>query len=192
MNKFSYSLFPSDRKAYVFLVSSDGFLGKKIRIFMKLKNRLLHKPTTNIVNHADLYINGSVIGALAEGIVAKDLGGMYDDGCHRKIYIYEVPLDKENKNILYSWVISKLGTPYEYSNFFNHIYRIIYLALYGREKWLGHTGDHAGHRYFCSEFVSTALTEVMPTFSLSPWDDDPMDLKELCDTKLTYVTTIKF
>ena len=192
MNNFSYSLFPSDNESYVFMVASNGFLGKSIRFFMRIKNKWLNKSTSNLVNHADLYMNGSVIGAIADGIVSKSLSGMYDDGCKRKIYIYRIPLYIEDKVVLQHYISSKIGTPYEYSNLFNHIYRILYMILFGKEKWLGHTHSHARYRYFCSEFVSTALTEVIPGFSKSPWDDDPMDLKELCDKKLIYVKSIKF
>lgn len=194
MNKFTYSLFPGDGDAYAFLVASDGWLGKKIRFFMWLKNKLLKKDTKNLVNHADLFINDTIIGAVKEGIVSTSLAGMYDDGVKRKIYIYKIMASTsiKEKRKLYNWAISKVGTPYEISNIFNHIYRILYIWLKGKEKWIGHTGNHSNSRYFCSEFVTKAINTTIPDFSLSAWDDDPMDLKELCDKKLIFIKTINF
>lgn len=191
MTNITYSKFPNDNNAYVFMVRSYGFLARCIRLFMRLKQKALHKSTVNICNHADIYVGqGVVVGAIKQGIYPKSITGMYDDGKHRDIFVYQIPIDSTMHSILYSWVMNESGKKYEFDNFFNHIYRILYIILKGKEKWIGNRGQGARRVYYCSEFVSTAISQVIPEFSKSPWDDDPMDLKELCENKLKYITTI--
>ena len=133
-----------------------------------------------------------VVGAERRGIYPKSLSAMYDDDKRRYIVVYKVPLTTEQKRLVFNWSMNQAGKKYEFSNFFNQIFRILFIAIKGKEKWLGHRASGAQKKYFCSEFVSTALCQVIPEFSKTPWDDDPMDLKELCDKKLIYITTIKF
>jgi len=191
-NVFPYNVFPNDNKSYVFMVRSYSFLAKAIRFFMRLKQIALGKTTKEICNHADIYVgNDLVVGAERRGVFPKTIRGMYGDGKKRIIYIYSIPLNSSLIGLLRAWSLEQAGKKYEFSNFINQIYRILYIIFKGREKWLGHRGLGAQKRYFCSEFVSTAISQVRPDFSLSPWDDDPMDLKELCESKLIYIKKIK-
>lgn len=192
MNTFPYTEFPNDNRIYVFMVRSYSFLAKCIRFFMRIKQLVLRKSVSEICNHADIYIgDGIVVGAERRGVYPKTVRGIYHDGKRRDIFVYNVPLNSTLSAIVKSWSLEQAGKKYEFSNFINQIYRILYITFKGREKWLGHRGEGAQKRYFCSEFVSTAICQVRPDFSLSPWDDDPMDLKELCESKLIYLTTIK-
>ena len=191
MNNITYNKFPKDKEIYVFMVRGYGFLPQAIRFFMYIKQLALKKTLHKICNHADLCLGHElVIGAERRGVYPKSIWSMYGDGHKRNIYIYKVQMSDENKQILKNWAMNQAGKKYEFSNFINQIYRILYIIFKGKEKWLGHRRSGAQKRYFCSEFVSTALSQVIPDFSETPWDDDPMDLKELCDTKLEYVTTI--
>ena len=99
---------------------------------------------------------------------------MYDDEAKYSIYYIDVPIDVYNN--------LKSNIPKFKNTLFNYIGAIL-------NNVIG-TNFTFNDRLFCSEFVSTALSQVIPDFSETPWDDDPMDLKELCDTKLEYVTTI--
>jgi hypothetical protein len=191
MNDITYSQFPKDKEIYVFLVRANSFLAKSIRLFMYIKQMALKKSLKNICNHADLCLGHElVIGAERRGVYPKSIESMYGDGHKRTIFVYKVQMPDENKQILKNWAMNQAGKKYEFSNFINQIYRILYIIFKGKERWLGHRKEYAQKRYFCSEFVSTALTQVIPDFSETPWDDDPMDLKEICGNKLEYVTTI--
>ena len=190
---FSYTEFPDDNKIYIFMIRSYSFLAKAIRFFMKLKQLATGKSTLDICNHADIYVgNDLVVGAERRGVYPKTIKGMYFDGKKRTIYIYHVPLNNSLVSIIRTWALEQAGKKYEFSNFINQIYRIIYIIFRGREKWLGHRGIGAQKKYFCSEFVSTAICQARPDFSITPWDDDPMDLKELCESKLVFIKKISF
>lgn len=189
---FPYVEFPDDKKIYVFMVRSYGLLAKCIRFFMKIKQLSTGKSITDICNHADIYIgNDLVVGAERRGVYPKTVRGMYNDGKKRDIYVYNVPLNTSLISIIKTWSLEQAGKKYEFSNFINQIYRILYITFKGREKWLGHRGSGAQKKYFCSEFVSTAICQARPDFSLTPWDDDPMDLKELCESKLIFIKKIR-
>lgn len=190
---FSYNDFPDDNKIYIFMIRSYGFLAKAIRFFMKIKQLATGKTTADICNHADIYVgNDLVVGAERRGVYPKTIKGMYFDGKKRTIYIYNVPLNSSLVSIIRTWSLEQAGKKYEFSNFINQIYRILYIVFRGREKWLGHRGIGAQKKYFCSEFVSTAICQARPDFSITPWDDDPMDLKELCESKLVFIKKISF
>lgn len=189
---FPIDQFPDDDQVYLFMVRSDNFLGKGIRFFMWLKQVLLRKQTKHIFNHADLYVmQNTIAGAQRKGIQVRSIHATYCDGRKRTIRMYKVALTPEEITKLRYWVLDQSGKPYEIANFIHHIYRILYLAFKGKEKWIGRTRDFALRKFYCSEFASTAITKFKRDFSLSPWDDDPMDLYELAEEKLIFIKEIR-
>ena len=184
--------FPKDNEVYLFMVRSYNPLGRIIRFFLWIKQKVLRKQSRDLYNHADLCImQNTVVGTTARGVLIRSIGATYGDGKRKEIKVFMVPMDDLMKFTLINWCLDQSGKRYEYVNIFQHLWRILYIILYGREKWIGHTQKHAQDRYYCSEFVSTAITIGLEGFSLTPWDDDPMDLLELAEKKLPYVKDIR-
>lgn len=169
----------------VILVRSFDALAKIIQAGMFTWFIVRGKKPRKVYNHAEIYVNGMVSGALAKGITNRSYKKAFLDGKRRELLFYDMNLSNKQETKLYEFCLDQGGKPYEYINFLRHAIDIFF------GKWKGPKGKKAEKRIYCIEYTAMGINEVIPGSIKKPWRINPIRFKEYCDKHFTLDRTVK-
>lgn len=169
----------------IILERSFGPIARAIHagMFTWLVTRL-RKPQ-KIYNHAEIYINDIVSGALAKGVTNRSYEEAFGDGKRRELLFYDMNLNEEQETKLYEFCIQQEGKPYEYLNFAWHTVRIFSIFFTGTDIWIGKKRKAAMNRIYCIEHGANGVNVAFPKVIKRPWRMNPVEFKEFCDRNFT-------
>ena len=119
-------------------------------------------------NHTDLSIDGLIVGARWNGIVATSYAHAYKK--NPKLERFDIKVTEEEYKKVYDYIISTLGTPYEYSNLINHI-RKVFTGKWKKQK---------NNKVYCIEHTAKAINLIKPGFVENPDSVNPYEFYSLC------------
>lgn len=160
----------------IILVRNFDVLAKIIHLGMLVWYIMKGKKPRKVFNHAEIYVNGMVSGALARGITNRSYKKAFEDGKKRELLFYDMNLNEEQSNKLYEFCLNQGGKPYEYINFLRHLIDIFF------GKWKGPKGKKAEKRVYCVEYCANGINEIFPNSIKRPWRINPVVFKKYCDS----------
>lgn len=173
-----------NKGTYVIMVRSYSILSKIIRFGMRTEMFMKGEKFIDF-NHADLFIDGMVSGAIAEGVANRTVNTAYlNDGKKRDLYLFKVKLTKPKKEILRDFCLDSDNKKYEFLNFVWHALEIL------KHKWFGRRGKKAENRVYCIEYVAMGLNTIFPGLVETPWMANPNDLYKICSNKFQLTEVI--
>ena len=165
----------------VILVRSFDALAKLIQAGMFTWYVVRGKKPRKVYNHAEIYVNGMVSGALARGITNRSYKKAFEDGKKRELLFYEMNLNEDQTDDLYEFCLDRGGVPYEYMNFGWHAVRIFSVFFTGTDVWLGRKRKKAKKRTYCIEHGADCVKVKFPKSIKRPWRINPVEFKKYCD-----------
>lgn len=159
---------------YISFVRSKNILARLIQFGMWLFQILqMKRYPTKSFNHTDLIIDGLLVGAQKEGIIASSVAHIYSKG--QSIELYKVPIkDEEEFQKLWEFILETLGSKYEFSNFLYHAKKIF------TGKWTTKNED----RFYCIEHTAEAMNILFEDFCPNPYQVNPVEFLEIVRSKL--------
>jgi hypothetical protein len=166
--------------AYVVLVRSYGALARIIQFGMWLWQffRLKEYPRKTY-NHADIVVNGFVVGAIGRGVDVRSIEEAYGDGKKRELKVYLLSPKPEDVEVVREYLQEQIGKPYEWKNFWHHAVRIL------KGNWSGKTGDEADSEFYCIELAAGAVETLYSDNISKEWQINPVEFERLCHQYLT-------
>ena len=104
----------------IILVRSYDALAKIIQAGMYVWSIARGKKPQKVYNHAEIYVNGVVSGALALGVTNRSYDKAFNDGKKRSLLFYSLDLNNKQAAKLRKFCLDQGGKGYEYINFINY------------------------------------------------------------------------
>ena len=166
---------PNFSNNLIILVRSFDAIARTIHAGMLAWYIVRGKKPRKVYNHAEIYVNDLVSGALPNGVINRSYEKAFEDGKKRELLFYDMDLDDEQKIKLYKFCLDQGGKGYEYINFVRHLIDIFF------GKWKGPKGKKAEKRVYCIEYAAMGINEVIPGSIKKPWRINPIQFKKYCD-----------